>query len=367
MKICMLTSGHDVFDNRIYYKELLSLKKIYNELYLIAPGEKDFITPEGIVVKCFKRRKSWYDRFSPMNRMFKLAMEIGADVYHAHEPDSLQVAIKLKARTGAKVIYDSHEYYPEAFSEHFSACKGMIQDSVYLYEKHLASRADYIITVNNLLVGKFKKYHKNVELIPNYPVFSEVCTEKEYIDKPVFVYAGGLREDRGILKILEAINMVKIDAKYIFIGEFETGEFKEKVNNYIENNLKDREIVFTGKIPHLKVFEYLKSADAGFVLLQPYNWRYVNSEPIKLFEYMMSKTAVIASDFPMMKDVIEKADCGFVVRPDDSKSIAEVIDFVCSNREKVSEMGENGSKSAKELYNWSAAEKRLLNVYDELS
>lgn len=367
MKICMLTSGHDVFDNRIYYKELLSLKKRYNELYLVAPGEKDFVTEDGIIVKTFKRRKSWYDRFSPMKSMFKIGLEIGADVYHAHEPDSLQVGVKLKKKTGAKLIYDSHEYYPEAFSEHFSLLKGVIQDMVYLYEKRLAKGSDYIITVNDLLVGKFKKYNKNVELIPNYPVFTEGVFDKKYDNKPIFVYAGGLREDRGILKILEAVNISKQDAKYIFMGEFETAEFKDKVYKYIEDNLKNVDIEFTGKIPHPKVFEYLTCADAGFVLLQPYNWRYVNSEPIKLFEYMMSKTAVIGSDFPMMKDVIEKSQCGFVVKPDNPTSISKIIDYVCKNREEIRIMGENGFRSANEYYNWEALEKRLYRIYEKLS
>lgn len=366
MKICMLTSGHDVFDNRIYYKEIMSLKKHYDEIYIVAPGDRDFTTEDGVNVRCFKKRNSWRDRFRPMREMIKIGLDINADVYHAHEPDSLQVGVKLKRKTGAKLIYDSHEYYPEAFSEHFSLGRSIIQDVIYLYEKHLAEQADYIITVNNLLVGKFKKYNNSVELIPNYPVLGEGFEEKEYGKKPIFIYAGGLREDRGILKILEAIKSSKSDAGFIFIGEFETKDFKRTVEGFIENNLPNSDIIFTGKIPHLKVFDYLKSADAGFVLLQPYNWRYVNSEPIKLFEYMMCKTAVIASDFPMMKDIIEKSGCGFVVKPDDSEKIAEIIDYICSSREKVAQMGENGARSVRKLYSWDAAEKRLFKVYEDM-
>lgn len=98
MKICILTSGHDVYDNRIYYKEILSLKKLYKEIYLIAPGEKDFVTKDGIVVRSFRKRKAWYDRIRPMRDIYKIAKEINADVYHAHEPDSFQIAVKLKKK-----------------------------------------------------------------------------------------------------------------------------------------------------------------------------------------------------------------------------------------------------------------------------
>jgi glycosyltransferase involved in cell wall biosynthesis len=366
MRICMLTSGHDVFDNRIYYKEILSLKKKYDEIYMIAPGKMDFVTEDGVIVKCFEPRKSWKDRIRPMKEMFKLGMEIKADVYHAHEPDSFQVAVKLKKAIGSKAIYDSHEYYPEAFSEHFGALGGVFKTLIYHYEKHIAKQADYIVTVNNILVEKFKAYNKNVELIPNYPVLKGKTIEKNYSEKPVFIYVGGLREDRGILKTLEAAKLVKNDVKYVFVGDFDNEEFRQRVNNYVKTELKDVDVVFTGKIPHLQVFDYLKTADAGFVLLQPYSWRYVNSEPIKLFEYMMSKTPVIASDFPMMRSIVEGSNCGFAVQPDDPVKIAEIIDYIAENREKVKAMGENGFNAVNEEYNWGVLEKRLLNVYDSL-
>ncbi|MFD3156166.1 glycosyltransferase family 4 protein [Haloimpatiens sp. FM7330] len=366
MRICMLTSGHDVYDNRIYYKEILSLKKKYDDIYIVAPGDKDFITEEGIKVKCFEKRKSWHDRFRPMKDMFRIAKEIQADVYHAHEPDSFQVAVKLKNALGCKAIYDSHEYHPEGFSEHFKVCKKFVEKAIYLYEKKLGKQADYIITVNQILVDKFKEYNDNVALIPNYPVLKHEDVNKVEEDKAVFVYVGGLREDRGILKILEAVEFVKYDCKYLFIGPFENNEFKSKVDNFIEDRLHGKDVIFTGKIPHVEVFDYLKKASAGFVLLQPQNWRYVNSEPIKMFEYMMSKTAVIASDFPMMRNVVKKYNCGLVVDPSDPQKIADTIEKIVEDKEQNNKMGKNGLDKVKELYNWSVCEQRLLRAYEKL-
>lgn len=365
----MLTSGHDVFDNRIYYKEILSLKKQYDDIYMIAPGkpgQEDFITGEGVKVKYFEKRRNWRDRFRPMRDMFKLGLEIGADVYHAHEPDSFQVALKLKRKTGAKAIYDSHEYHPEAFSEHFSIGGKLVTKAIYLYEKSNAVHADYIISVNDILVNKFKGYNSNVELIPNYPVLKNADLWKEYNDKTTFIYIGRMTEDRGIMKILEGIKYVKHDCRYLFVGEFDGDEIKTKAENFLSQNLKDVDIEFTGKVNHLQVFDYLKAADAGFVLLQPYSWRYVNSEPIKLFEYMMSKTAVIASDFPMMKNIVEKSNCGVTVKPDDPLLIAKVIDEIAENRERYKNMAVNGFEGVRKYYNWNVCEDRLLALYREL-
>lgn len=366
MKICMLTSGHDVYDNRIYYKEALSLRKRYDEIYIVAPGDKNFVTEHGIKVKCFPKRKNWHDRMEPMKKMFDIAREINADVYHAHEPDSLQVAVNLKKSLGAKIVYDSHEYYPEAFSEHFRYGKALATKAVYLFEKRLGKQADCIISVNDILVNKFKKYNKNVLLLPNYPILWNGDFEKQLSSKPTFVYAGGLREDRGIFKILEAVNIIgSKDFKYIFIGPFETAEFESKCKKYVKEHLNNADIVFTGKIPHTEVFGYLKGAFAGFVLLQPGNWRYVNSEPIKLFEYMSSKTPVIASDFPMMERIVSSSDSGLLVKPDSPEDIADAVLKMAGNTGMVKSMGENGFDSVSRSYNWAICEKRLLDAYSK--
>lgn len=366
MKICMLTSSHDIYDNRIYYKEALSLKKHFNEVYIVGPGEKDFITEDGIIVKCFPRRKSWHDRMRPMKDMYKLGLSIDADVYHAHEPDSFQVAIKLKRNIGKKAVFDSHEYYPEAFSEHFKSFSPIAKKLLYMYEKNLSKKADMIISVNEILVNKFKNYNENVLLIPNYPIFENNAAEKQYGEKPLFVYVGEQREDRGIMKILEAIKLSSGKAEYIFIGRFINDQFKDKVMTYIKDNLSNRDVKFIGKIPHPEVFKYLSRADAGFVILQPNSWRYVNSEPIKLFEYMLGKTAVIGSNYPMIKSILEEAGCGLTVVPDNAEDIAKVIDYSIANRKEVIEMGKKGYETAKQKYNWYVIEKRLVEAYKKL-
>lgn len=365
MKICMLTSGHDVFDNRIYYKEILSLKKVYDEIYIVAPGEKDFVTEDGVIVKCFEKRKNWHDRIRPMKDMFEIAKEIKAHVYHAHEPDSFQVAIKLKKAIGSKAIYDSHEYHPEGFAEHFKLGKGIVEKAIYTYEKSLGKNADYIISVNEILINKFKRYNKNVVLLPNYPVLNEEV-EKNYNEKPTFIYVGGLREDRGIFKTLQAIKKVNEDCKYIFVGPFETEDFKNKCENYLKEELKNKDVIFVGKVPHVKVFDYLKKAHAGFVLLQPDNWRYVNSEPIKLFEYMISKTAVIGSSFEMMEKIVKNPDSGVLADPSSEDDIARAITKIAGDLEAAKRMGNIGYHKVCKSYNWNVCEKRLLEAYKSL-
>lgn len=365
MKLCMITSGHSPYDDRIYYKEVLSLKKFFSDISIVASYDKDCITDETVNIKCFKKKKGMVGRIKNLKDMYKRAIEIKADVYHAHEPDSLLIGYLLKRKLGCKVIYDSHEYHPEAFSEHFKFGKGIIKKIIYNYEKFVCARIDAVISVNDLLVNKFKKFNDRVLLLPNYPVYNKEFSKK-YNEKPTFIYVGGLREDRGIFKILEAIYKVDYDFKYYFVGGFETKEFEEKVKNLISSKSEKKDIEFTGQVSHMEVFDYLKKAHAGFVLLQPTNWRYINSEPIKLFEYMISNTAIIASDFPMMKNIIEKSQCGVLVDPNSVDKIGEAIKALGEDLDTTKIMSDNGKNAVEKFYNWSICEDKLLKLYNEL-
>jgi hypothetical protein len=46
----MLTSGHDPVDDRIFYKEVTSLKKNYDDINIIAPNERNESIQAGIAI-----------------------------------------------------------------------------------------------------------------------------------------------------------------------------------------------------------------------------------------------------------------------------------------------------------------------------
>ena len=82
-----------------------------------------------------------------------------------------------------------------------------------------------------------------------------------------------------------------------------------------------------------------------------------------MFEYMASGLAVIASDIPLWKEIIEESKCGVFVNPLNSKDIANAVDEMIQNPEALKEMGANGRKAIVQKYNWSNEEEKLLMLY----
>jgi glycosyltransferase involved in cell wall biosynthesis len=81
----------------------------------------------------------------------------------------------------------------------------------------------------------------------------------------------------------------------------------------------------SGQVPPDRVPLYLSAFD---VCAMPHPWTehfaYYTS-PIKLFEYMASKRAIVASDLPGFAEVVTDQESALLVPPEDVNALAEAI------------------------------------------
>jgi glycosyltransferase involved in cell wall biosynthesis len=104
------------------------------------------------------------------------------------------------------------------------------------------------------------------------------------------------------------------------------------------------------------------SAAVGMICYLP-EPNHTQAYPNKLFEYMAAGLPVIASDFPLWRQIVTEADCGICVDPTDSDQIANAITELMSNPARRLEMGRNGIRAVLSLYNWSTEEQKLIGLY----
>ena len=103
----------------------------------------------------------------------------------------------------------------------------------------------------------------------------------------------------------------------------------------------------------------------GLITLAPIP-NYLESYPTKLFEYMAAGIPVVASDFPLFRNIVEGADCGLLVDPKSPKQIAEAIDWLIDHPEDAERMGANGKRAARDTYNWHGEARKLTTLYEKL-
>ena len=107
------------------------------------------------------------------------------------------------------------------------------------------------------------------------------------------------------------------------------------------------------------------SSRVGICILLP-TANYINSLPIKIFEYMAAGLPIIASDFPIWREIISEANSGILVEPEDISAIQTAIKYYIDNPDEAQETGERGSRIAREKYNWSVEGQKLIEFYKKL-
>ena len=120
-----------------------------------------------------------------------------------------------------------------------------------------------------------------------------------------------------------------------------------------------------GFLDRVRLREVLSRSVAGLVTLHPVI-NYIDALPVKMFEYMSAGIPVIASDFPLWREIITLNDCGLLVDPLNPVAIAEAIDYFINHPEDAERMGMNGRRAVEKLYNWTHEGQKLLAFYDSL-
>lgn len=364
IKICHLTSAHADGDIRIFHKECVSLAEAGNDVHLVVPNSKSR-TEKGVAIHSFS--------FTPGNRIsrfisttrktYKLALEIDADVYHFHDPELLPYGLKLK-RKGKQVIYDAHEDVPrQILGKHWipGLIRPLISTLFEKYENYVAKRLSYIVVSTPTIRKRFEKINRNCTDICNYPILEENVDPAPWENrKNEICYIGGITQIRGVKELVESLKY-NPETRLNLAGNYSPESFREELAN-TEGWKQVKEFGYVGR---KEIVQILNQSKIGMVTLYPQK-NYLDSLPIKLYEYMLSGIPVVASDFPLWKQIISDSDCGICIDPKNPKEIADAIAFLLENDQRAKEMGNNGRKAVLEKYNWSIEKEKLINIYHSL-
>ncbi|WP_202743555.1 glycosyltransferase family 4 protein [Acinetobacter calcoaceticus] len=364
-KVVHLTSVHQRYDARIYLKECLSLSKKYHTYLVVADGHGDEQIGEVNIldVGLFLGRKERV--FNATKAIFQKAVTLDADIYHLHDPELILLGLKLK-RLGKKVVFDAHEDFPkQILTKPYIPLflRKIISSLANMGEKIFCSHFNGIVGATPFITEKFLKINKNVVNINNFPKIEELQIV-ENLHRREFgkiCYIGGITVERGIIEIVDALLLTKHATKLVLAGKFHSQQLEidiKKMDSW-------KNVDFVGFVDRTEIKNLLSTAQIGLVTLHP-TISYLDSLPVKLFEYMCAGIPVIASDFPLWREIVEKHKCGICVDPTKPQEIANAIDYLMNNQDMAQAMGENGFKAVQTEFNWSQEEQKLFKFYEKI-
>lgn len=365
MKIVHVTSAHSRNSSRIFHKMALSSVSFgHNVSLVVADGKKNN----------FKNSISFYDvgRFhNKYLRFFISSLKVvlkskslNADVYHLHDPDLLLWALLLRGR-GIKVIFDAHEDYPlQILHKHYipSYIRKPLSIAFDFLQMFVCKRIYGVIAATPFIREKF--YHqvtKTVD-IKNYPLRSEFelsLSSTPNLESNSFVasYVGGITTVRGIKEVVKAFELLSDKFTLKLAGNF----LETNLQNDLQTMPGWSSVDYKGFLSRPDIIGLLGQSNCGIVTLHP-TANYIDALPIKMFEYMAVGIPVIASDFPLLRSIVEKYDCGLLVNPQDPIAISKAVQYLNDNPNRAMEMGHNGEAAFVSSLNFDS-EAILLNEF----
>ncbi len=365
-KICHISSAHPRFDNRIFYKECISLyKNGFDVSLLVADGLGDEIK-SGIKIFDAGKTSNRIARFTSIfYKIYKKANEIDAEVFHFHDPELMILGYLLKLK-GKKVIYDIHEDVPkDIMLKYWIPTLFLRGFAKYLYvilEKIFVKKFDLLITVSEEIGNNYSSNKEKVLIIRNVAIvksIDEAPVSKESKNKSfVVLYQGGLNPVRGISEMISAMQYLEGVTLWL-IGNWSSGQYRNECENLQGYN----KVKYFGFIPLKDLFGYTKLADVCIInfLPLPHN---EFSLPNKIFEYMACRKPVILSDFPYWRKIFGDAACYADSR--DPIKIAEAVSFLKKNKIERNKLALKGRKLVDTEFSWERESQLLVNAYNKI-
>jgi glycosyltransferase involved in cell wall biosynthesis len=360
-KIVHLTSVHSRSDIRILLKEASSLVKSGFDVSLVVADGLGHEIANNVKIIDVGLPKSRIDRiFYTTSRVFDEAISLDADAYHFHDPELITTGLKLK-RAGKKVIFDSHEdFASDLLTKTYipSYLRYPMSLGFKIFDSYACTKFDMVIAATTAIADLYTARGCKTLVINNFPIIDELsipAVEKE--NSACFV--GAQTPIRGLKELVNAIN--EVDGQMYLAGPVVNERFQQELVDAVGWN----KVVNLGKISRYEVSKVLGKCKVGLVTYLPAP-NHIDAQPNKLFEYMSVGLPVVASNFPLWREIVEDNYCGLCVDPSKPAEIAKAIQFIFDNPLEAKLMGDNGIRAVEKIYNWSLEESKLVCFYNEL-
>ena len=373
MKAVHITTVHQPFDQRIFYRECISLSKAGSEVVLLVRHDKDQVMHSGVKIISLGAPVRRQSSIRIVSRLYSVllaltrALSLKADIYHLHDPELLLILPFLKLMSSARVVCDFHEdnvgfMHQKQYLPVF--IRSVMAKIMVLFEWSAAHIADAIITADPGVEKRFQEKGVKTVLLYNFPrldFFPIIHANKKKYD---LVYHGSI--PRYHMEVCFAIDKLLIqkgrEVKWIFMGSYGDPEWME--NYVVEKGIKSR-FEFRGRIPHDEVAGVVRSARLGIIPL-PDLPKFQYNIPTKLFEFMALEMPVVMSDLPPSRPFVKECECAVMVRPDDYEAYADEIIKLLNDEETCKRMGRLGRLKVETMYNWDTEAEKLKTLYAQM-
>lgn len=268
------------------------------------------------------------------------------DIIHAHNIPSAQA---MKNAKGKKIL-SLHGIFSEQINTLHGEKTGNFSKK---YEQRALDWADAITVISKDAFDYYTNLGFHVFQIPNAINISSLPIKKDRRYKKQVIFAGRLSNEKGINSLIKIGKKLSSDIDLIVLG---SGPEKNKIQ---ELEKIQKNVHYFGYLNKIQTISLIRGSDA---LIQPSLKEGISST---ILESMACETPVITTNVGGNLEIIEDHKTGFLVKPNTTSKILELIDFIFSNSSKIELITNNALKKVS-YYDWKNVGSLYVKLYEKI-
>lgn len=250
---------------------------------------------------------------------------VSARAYHASDLYTLPALALAARRSGAKVVFDSRELYPDTPAV---AHRPLVRSVWRAVERVFVPRADRVLTVGDGLADVLAERYGIARplVLANAPRPYDGPPADLHAhaglppDAAIVLHTGALRAGRGLLALVEAMAAVP-EAALVLLGS--DGGMEAAIR--ARADALGVRLAVAAPVPPEAVPAYVAAARVAAVTIEASCLNLRLALPNKLFEAVAGGVPVVATDTPALRSVVERFGIGEVVPQGDTPALAAAL------------------------------------------
>ena len=207
----------------------------------------------------------------------------------------------------------------------------------------------------------------DVNLYRPYPELrSQVRASLGVDGDPLLIFVGSFFPWQDVTVLLDAFAQLLAaypHARLVLVGD---GQQRQAMGHYATELGIDSSVQFTGFLPHSQVPHLVSAADVAIAPYTKMKPELFCGSSMKVFEYMASSTAVIASDQGQISEVVQDGVNGVLVPPGDTQALAAAMKQLIDDPNLRSRLGQQARCDATAKHSWDSYISHLEQVYESV-
>lgn len=297
------------------------------------------------------------------------------DVVHFRSIWEGLTVLRLKAELGYKTLYEVNGLPSIELKYHYPnlASQAALIEKLKRTEVWALRQSDCIITPSGVtaeLIKSASVEESRIHIIPNGVDISVFYPEEQARSSPTLslLYTGTLAPWQGIGTLIAAMMIIKKDlhVHLVILGSGKK-QWNRECRKLIEKAQLEKQITRLPSVPHKEVAGYIRKADICIAPLALCDRNTIQGcSPIKIFEYMACRKAVVASRIAAVEEILTHRLDSLLFTADDPESLAEAVLTAWHDRSLRFQLEEKAYQKVISHYCWNHARAKLLEVYREV-